>query len=54
MVSVIFPIFCYLKLFGWRLKRGHIMINVLVVTVSILMAFTGTLWSFLPSSLAQP
>ncbi|KAI3643368.1 hypothetical protein MP228_012923 [Amoeboaphelidium protococcarum] len=50
LVSVIFPLFCYLKLYRGTLSLAERMLNITILIVSCIMAATGTAWTFIPPS----
>ncbi|KAK4514942.1 uncharacterized protein ATC70_002549 [Mucor velutinosus] len=50
-ISVIFPLICHLQLFKEKLSIFETLLNWLLLTVSILMAVFGTIWSIRPSEL---
>lgn len=50
-ISAIFPLICYQRLFGDSISLGESILNNFILTVSILMAVLGTIWSFLPNSI---
>lgn len=47
IISGMFPILCYIKLFGPSLLLGEKMVLWLLFFVCFVMAFIGTLWSFI-------
>ncbi|KAG2202494.1 hypothetical protein INT47_013110 [Mucor saturninus] len=50
-ISAIFPLVCYLRLFGEDLGFKDKMLIYSILSVSVVMAALGTVWSFLPNSL---
>ncbi|KAI7868218.1 transmembrane amino acid transporter protein-domain-containing protein [Mucor mucedo] len=50
-ISAIFPLVCYLRLFGEDLGFKDKMLIYSILSVSVVMAALGTVWSFLPNNL---
>ncbi|KAI9257518.1 transmembrane amino acid transporter protein-domain-containing protein [Helicostylum pulchrum] len=50
-ISAIFPLVCYVKLFHQDLTLKDNVLIYSILTVSIIMATFGTIWSFLPNNL---
>lgn len=49
IVSAVFPLACYLKLYSWRMSSTQWYFNVSLLVISIAIGTIGTLWTFLPS-----
>ncbi|KAI8641234.1 transmembrane amino acid transporter protein-domain-containing protein [Parasitella parasitica] len=50
-ISAIFPLICYVKLFQGEITFKESFLIYSLLTVSVIMAITGTVWSFLPNNL---
>ncbi|CAB4376666.1 unnamed protein product [Rhizophagus irregularis] len=48
LISAIFPILCYLKLFGHQLSNKTLALNIMFLVISTIMAIIGTIWTFFP------
>ncbi|GBB94132.1 hypothetical protein RclHR1_00230010 [Rhizophagus clarus] len=48
LISAIFPILCYLKIFGHQLSNKSLAINIMFLVISTIMAIIGTIWTFFP------
>lgn len=53
VVSVIFPLACYLKLYDRRLTRYSKAFNLSLLVISCLLALLGTIWSILPAGIVD-